>query len=183
MGKNSGQPVHPLMKKWWIFLIVGPGIFFIIYFFMMKTINTEPPVPAEMPKQYALAGETVNTTAGQLKVGTPGELVFSKTVQLRNNLAVVESGRNFMIVPVSAMDEQAIIGTGHKWTALDINGERNDSLNVDPEVLAPMVNHDLLQVPPGWHTTYKLFKVRDSSVYYITLTAGATEETYTWRLP
>lgn len=183
MTKSSNQPVHPLMKKWWVFLILGPGIFFVIYFFMMKTVNFDPPAPAQMPEQYALAGETVNTIAGPLKVGIPGELVLSKTLQLRNNLAVVETGRNFMIVPVLALDEQALNGTGYKWTALDINGEHNNSLNVEPEILASMVDQDLLSVPSGWHTTYILFKVRDSSVYYIILNTGAAEGTYIWRLP
>lgn len=183
MSKHSNQPVHPLMKKWWIFLILGPGIFFVIYFFMMKTVYNEPPAPAEMPKQYALAGETVNTIAGPLKVGIRGELVLSKTMQLRNNLAVVESGRSFMIVPVVALEEQKLANVEHNWTVLDSNGERYDNLNVDPEILAPMVDQDRLSVPPGWNATYKVFKVRDSSVYYIMLTAGATEETYAWSLP
>lgn len=183
MSKNSSQPAHPLMKKWWVFLILGPGIFFVIYFFMMKTINNEPPVPAEMPKQHALAGETVNTIAGPLKVGIPGELVLSKTMQLKNNLAVVETGRNFMIVPVLALEEQKLAATEHNWTALDSNGERYDNLNVDPKILASMVDQDRLSVPPGWSTTYKVFKVKDSSVYYIMLIAGAAEDTYAWRLP
>jgi hypothetical protein len=181
---ENNQIKHPLMKKWWVFLILGPGIFFVIYFFMFNSFDKEKPDPLRLPARYSLSGDIVNTAGGQLKVGLVGENVFSKTIELKNNLVVAETGRQFMIVPVSAPGS-GILAAAHKWSVVDSNGLGYDILSVDPDRVAGMVDKDKLKSPPGWVTTYLVFKVRESSEgYYVIMEfSNGDVSSNAWYLP
>lgn len=184
MSSDKGQFQHPLMKKWWVFLILGPGIFFIIYLLMFHSFDREEPDPTQLPTSYILSGEVVNTAGGQLKVGLAGENVLSKTMELKNNLVVAETGRLFMIVPVSAPDAE-VLAAAHEWWAMDSNGLEYDRLAVDPDRVADMVDVGKLKNPPGWVTTYLVFKVRDEAEgYYIVMeTVSGEGDSKVWYLP
>ncbi len=81
-------------KKWLMFMILAPGIFF-IFLWMYSGHNGPVPNDAELPETYVELGEQVLLDGNGYRA-FQGDRLFSDRVELRNNLAVAEPGRVFV---------------------------------------------------------------------------------------
>jgi len=81
-------------RKWLLFMIFAPGIFFIIYWASLKH---NPPASdgVEMPKTSVELGERLLLDGNGYRV-YQGTKLFSDRVELQNNLAIAEPGRVFL---------------------------------------------------------------------------------------
>lgn len=81
-------------RKWLLFMIFAPGIFFIFYWASLR-YNTPAADDVEMPKTYVELGERVLLDGNGYQV-YQGIKLFSDRVELQNNLAIAEPGRVFV---------------------------------------------------------------------------------------
>ncbi len=91
----SQREAEQAKRKMLIFLIVAPGIFFLVYWLYTQTINRVGGQTVEIPTQYVLLGQRVDLN-GEHYLAKSGQPLFIEKVDLNNNLAVAEPGRVFV---------------------------------------------------------------------------------------
>ncbi len=122
----SSQAADQAKRKWLIFLIFAPGIFFIVYWLATQTGDRSGVPTVKLPTQYALLGEQVNFNGERYAV-RGGKNIFTDTVDLANNVAVAEPGRVFVglaLITDATVDRanvQVIDGQGRTYSPLDVS--------------------------------------------------------------
>ncbi len=120
----SQGAVQNTKRKWLLFMIFAPGIFFIVYWASLR-YNPPDANGVELPQAYVELGERVQLSGNGYRV-YQGTKLFSDRVELQNNLAIAEPGRVFVGLGLDAdsgkfQGEIAIIDTlGSSYAPLDV---------------------------------------------------------------
>lgn len=156
VGILSRKAAEQAKRKWLLFLIFAPGIFFIVYWFMIQSAPNITSDKVKLPAEYVDLGKEIVANGKSYKA-LSGDKVFTDTVHLENNnVAVVDPGRIFMGL---ALETTADI-TRQDVQVIDEKGSIYSPLNVDKSVVAG--NFGL----SGDGVNMFLFKVSASSEFY-----------------
>ncbi|TYO94960.1 hypothetical protein [Desulfallas thermosapovorans] len=163
----SGKTTDQTKRKWLIFLIFAPGVFFIVYWLATQTSDRVTGHTVELPDQYVSLGEQVEVKGKYYQV-RGGKNIFINTVDLSNNRAVAEPGRVFvgLVLVTDAKINQNDV------QLIDALGRSYNPLDVDKSVVVS--NFKL----PGNEGYPYMFKVNDSPDYYFIQVNG--DERLTW---
>jgi len=117
-------------KKWLLFMILAPGIFFVFYW-LYSGYSRPVPDGAEIPETYVELGERVLLDGNGYRA-FHGDKLFSDRVELQNNLAIAEPGRVFVGLGIAA-DNGELQG---EVTVIDSLGSAYAPLEVKKDVIA-----------------------------------------------
>lgn len=155
-------------RKWLIFLIFAPGVFFIVYWLATQTSDRYGVPTVELPTQYAQLEQQVDLKGERYAVRS-GKNIFSDTVDLSNNVAVAEPGRVFVGL---ALTTDATVDRANVQV-IDAQGRSYSPLDVDKTVVVR--NFEL----PGNESYLYMFKVDSRPEYYFIQVNG--DARLTWR--
>lgn len=165
----SGKVTDQTKRKWFIFLIFAPGVFFIVFWLATTQANDQATRHSvELPDQYVLLGDRVEVKGEHYQV-LGGKNIFTDTVDLSNNTAVAEPGRVFVglvLVTEAVMNKTDV-------QLIDALGGTYYPLDVDNAVVVSNFN-----LPDSEGYPY-MFKVNASPDYYFIQLNG--NERLTWR--
>lgn len=165
----SGKDEH-IKRKWLLFMIFAPGIFFIVYWLAMQPGHEYRVEKIKPPAEYAQLGEAVSVD-GKSYRAFKGDIIFTDTLKFNNNVAVAEPGYVFMGLGLR-------VGTVKKQPdccIINPEGRSYRPLKVDQSVVARNF---------GFNTNNSevlyLFKVNSNSKYYYFQVNG--NQHLTWRV-
>ncbi|SFR10019.1 hypothetical protein [Desulfoscipio geothermicus] len=119
-------------RRWFLFLIFAPGIFFILYWFAIQSGDNARMQKVKPPAEYVPLGREVVAGGESFKI-FGGDIIFSDTVDItNNNKAVAEPGKVFMGV---ALQSTAAAG-GQHMRVIDPQGRSFAPLGVDSTIVA-----------------------------------------------
>lgn len=165
-------------RKWILMLFIGPGIFFIVYWFMTMGVQETPSHSVPLPKEYNISGDMVRVGDFKIQAGLRNRDIFTRELDIgKNNHAIAETGKVFFIVPVFAEDH--LIINSSIFEAIDSKGVRYKSLDVDKKYLARAVHLKETEIPQGMSESYLVFKVnKNVEGYYLVM--NMKEEKVVW---
>lgn len=171
MGKVSNKEADQFKRKMLMFLIIAPGIFFIVYWLYTQTTGQVGAPNVKLPTKYVSLGQQVDLN-GKQYVANGGKQVFTETVDLSdraNNVAVAEPGRVFVGL---ALITDARVNSS-QVQVIDALGRPYSPLEVDQAVVAR--NFKL----PDHENYLYMFKVNSRADYYFLQLNG--DPHLTWR--
>lgn len=155
-------------RKMLMFLIIAPGIFFLVYWLYTQTSDRVGGQTVEIPTQYVLLGQRVNLN-GEHYLAKSGQPLFIDTVDLNNNMAVAEPGRVFVglsLVTGAQVDMTQV-------QVIDDRGRSYSPLAVGQTVVS---SNFMLPDSEGYLYMFKVDSRPDS--YYLQVNGNAA---LTWR--
>lgn len=91
----SSKEAEQLKRKWFLFILIAPGIFFIVYWLIIQTGDSINTVKLKPPEKYVPLGQEVVVKGDSYMTGS-GKKIFTNTVALHNNTIIAEPKRVFM---------------------------------------------------------------------------------------
>lgn len=153
-------------------LFIGPGIFFLFYWFIIQSTSEAPPQDINLPEQYYLPGETAQINAGEIKAGDSKTNTLANELLLGNNNRVLaEPGKAFFVIPIAGRNYDFQYDD---FTLLDAHGYLSTSLKVEQEDLRRVVQKKNINNTSKSPVHYLVFKVkRDVPGYYLIMNENA----------
>ena len=140
-------------KKMAMFLILAPGVFFLVYWLYISQSNIGVELTGiPTPTQYVSLNRQV-TAEGIAYTASGSELLFTDTLDLSNNTAVADPGHIF--AGLSLTNDSDI--TVYQVQVIDSKGQAYRPLDVEQEVVSRNFN-----LPQETNQLF-LFKVNKSS--------------------
>lgn len=167
------------VRTWSLTLILAPALFFVAYWFYIQQgeVQKTPPPSNPLPEAYVPAGTTVTLNGNSIKAGVAGKNFYSKTLNLKHNRVMAESGKTFLIIPVFASQQI----DDPSWTLLDSSGDSFRPLPVNQRAASEALGTTTLDEPERTTSVrFLVFKVpENSSEFYLKLQIG--DKTSAWR--
>lgn len=166
----SQNKVDQMKRKWLLFMILGPGIFFLVYWLAVQPGKELQVDRIKPPEEYHLLEQTATTDGNTYLVKT-GDKIFNNEMSLKNNLAVAEPGYVFMGLGMKVNN----LETKPAARVVDSEGRQYQPLQVDQSIVAQ--NFGLTEKESFLY----LFKVNShADFYYFQVENNAS---LTWRIP
>lgn len=153
-------------RLWVMMLFVGPGVFFILYWFMTIGAQDKPLPRVVTPQSYYMQGETVQLGKSVIQAGLAGKNIVRKGLKIReNNYALAGPGKSFLIVPVFSRDSSFSAGD---FELLSRDGNRYRHLKVHSKYLVRAAKLSPEDIPAQMDVHYLIFEIDiDKKIYYL----------------
>ena len=182
-GKKNRRQFIPREKKlrtYYIFLLIGPAVFFLLYWLYSGGAGDKPGERPAPPDNYRQAGEPI-TVDGQTLLAAPGGRVISTgELALGGNRVMAEAGFIFTVIPL-AVPENFSGPSPSRWYLISGEGRKYDLLKV---VTRNPVEGGA-QVPPpgpGNRLLYLIFKIQKEPGDAFLVYSPGTER-WAWKIP
>lgn len=181
-NKNRRQfsPRGKKLRTYYIFLLIGPAVFFLLYWLYSGGAGDKPGDLLTPPDNYRQAGEPI-TVDGQTLLAAPGGRVLSAgELALSGNRVMAEAGLTFTVIPL-AVPENLSDPSPSRWYLIGGDGIKYNLL----KVVAKNPLEGGPQVPPpdpGKRLLYLIFKVpKEPGEAFLVYSPGP--ERWAWKLP
>ncbi|MCF8009979.1 MAG: hypothetical protein K9L17_04290 [Clostridiales bacterium] len=163
-SKNSK---YQSARRWYLMIILGPGIFFIVYLLIVINGTSKPQnhnVP--LPSNYNKAGDLIKENSFKIQAGIESRNIFTKEMDIStNNHVVAGKSEKFFIIPVF-INQSKLKG---EINLLDSSGHSYNALNINKEYPAQIAGLENYEIPNNMNVYYRTYKVNKSSGYYFIL--------------
>ena len=172
MKKNNEIRNIGMVRKWFLFLLIAPGIFLAIWFYNQSG-QAKLDKTVVLPKSFLEGGVETKIDKGLIKIGESNQAITSDNIKLPMNSVTVEPGFSLMAFPVYLSQLNMEI----KWRLVDEKGRSYELVKVDQKSIA-----ELIKEKGGVKTPqlYLLFKPRSGEKYYYLL-AEISGKKLAWR--
>ena len=173
MDMQNGIKNVSMMRKWFIFLLIAPGIFLIIWFFSQSD-QTKIPDTMVLPQNFLEGGIETKANGVLVKVGESNQPITSDNIKLPLNDVIVEPGFTLMAFPVYLSQPDQEI----KWKLVDGKGREYNLLSIDQNAIIELIESKASVKNKAQR--YLLFKTRTGEKYYF-LVAEVKGKEFAWR--
>ena len=173
MNKQNEIKNVGIVRKWFLFLLIAPAIFFVIWFFNQSGQDSSPDTVA-LPQSFLEGGTETKVDSFFVKVGESSQAITSDSIRLPLNNVTVETGFSLMAFPVYlSQPDQEIT-----WMLVDSKGRDYSALPIEQNAIA-----ELIKLKGGVKNTpqlYLLFKPRTGEKDYF-LVGEFNGKKFAWR--
>lgn len=180
-GKKNRGRLDPREKKLYgrlIWLLVGPAVFFALYWFYAGGGVEKPRDRLSPPEKYLQAGQGAKAGGVDLLAAPGGRVAHTGELALAGNRVLAESGLSFLVIPL-AIPEGSKDPSPSRWFLIDQEGRKYNLL----KVLGASPAKDLAPAPgPGSRLVYLVFKV-EKGLGPTFLVYNSGNEQPAWKIP
>ncbi len=163
----------------WIWLLVGPAVFFALYWLYSGGPAEKPRERIPPPEKYLQAGEQVSAGGRTLLAAPGGKVIHTVELALGGNRVIAEGGQVFTVIPLVIPEYEGDPGPS-RWHLLDGEGRRYDLLKVLHR--NPVEGESAMAAGPGSRLVYLVFKIKKDPVpNFLVYTTG--EDRWAWKVP
>ena len=174
MDMQNGIKNVSTVRKWFLFLLIAPGIFLIIWFFNQSGQANKLPDTLALPQNYLEGGIETKADGVWVRVGESNQAITSDSIKLPLNNVTVEPGFILMAFPVYLSQPDQKI----KWKLVDGKGRGYSLLPIEQNAIAELIkSKGGVKKPPQ---RYLLFKPKTGEKYYY-LVAEVNGKKSSWR--
>jgi hypothetical protein len=173
MNKKKEMRNLSLVRKWFLFLLIAPGVFLIIWFYMQSGQNKTPDT-GSIPQNFIDGGMETSFHDVIVRAGDSQLAITSDSIKLPLNNITVEPAFILMAVPVYISKPEYKI----RWLLIDEKGRTYNPLPVEQSAIKELITSkvELKSVPQQ----YLLFKPKRGEKYYY-LVANIKDKKINWR--
>ncbi|MFZ5644404.1 MAG: hypothetical protein ACOY46_12510 [Bacillota bacterium] len=176
---KSNVPEKKVFRYWIWLILIGPAIFFALYWLSSGNTGLAPEQKAAIPENYKNIGEAAAVDRGLITAGPGGQVTYSDKLVMGNNTIISEGGTIFAVVPLTIpMDFPD--PSKPQWYIAGTGGGKYDLLKVTEK--NPAGEEIIKDLPPKSRLVHLIFKVSKEPGEYFLIYSSVNEQA-AWKMP